>query len=135
MSDVYPAAHRPDRTAPARRSVSPAVYVVAVLVVAAVAALTIVFLVARKADSPARRAINACEDTIKDQVEGPPPAKFSGVTATDNGDGTWDVFGTVAGSGSSGAAASHSFTCSETEQNGDFEVTDSSVFYGVFPNP
>jgi hypothetical protein len=126
MTGVYPATPGPGRAARSRRSVGPWVYVVAVLVV--VGMLAVVFVFARSAASPARRAITACEDAVKDHVDEPSTAKFTAETATDNGDGTWDVFGSIAARGGSGTTETHSFTCAETEQGGDFEVTDASVF-------
>lgn len=126
MTGVYPRTPGPGRAA--RRSRSPAIYVVAALVVLAAMAIALVFVVARSAESPARRAIDACQEAVRGQVNDPPAARFSGVSATDNGDGTWDVFGSVSQPGSAGVAESHSFTCTETEQGGDFVVSDSSVF-------
>jgi hypothetical protein len=68
----------------------------------------------RANDAPADQSYSAtvaCEGFVKDRLKAPSTAKFSAESATDNGDKTWTVTGSVDAQNSFGAALRSSFTC------------------------
>lgn len=73
-------------------------------------------------------AQDRCETYIKTLLQAPSTAKFSGETATDNGDGTWSVTGSVDSENGFGAKLRSTWSCTAKDGgNNSWSIARGSV--------
>lgn len=110
--------HTAPNRAPRRRTWLPMVIALGLIV-----ALVGVWVVLSRSSDEAK-AQRACHEYVEGALKAPATADFSDEYASDNGDETWTVHGTVDSENGFGAKIRNNFTCEVSKISGMFRVDD-----------